>query len=169
MTRLLLFILLSFCCFLACKKAEEQIYFPPDSNGNGSTDTTITDTTITDTTIVDTSIATNPQLVLLETFNGFKCTNCPQADDIAQNLSEIFGEQLIVVGIHASPQFAAPTGTPPDEPFSTDFRTESGAIYWEEYGNPGLPSGMVNRWEFDGNTTRAPWAWSEGLEEIIQD
>ena len=39
--------------------------------------------------------------VLLEDFTGQKCPNCPEAAEIAHNLKTIYGEQLILLTVHA--------------------------------------------------------------------
>lgn len=107
------------------------------------------------------------QKILLEDLTGFRCTNCPQAHDIADQLSELYGDQLIVVGIHCSFQFALPTGATPDDPYHTDFRTAAGDEYYEFFGNPGLPTGSINRLIID-NSRLVPYsAWAETIDPMI--
>lgn len=107
------------------------------------------------------------QKILLEDLTGFRCTNCPQAHDIANQLSELYGDQLIVVGIHCSFQFAFPTGATPDDPYHTDFRTQAGDEYYEFFGNPGLPTGSINRLIID-NSQLVPYsAWAETIDPMI--
>jgi hypothetical protein len=107
------------------------------------------------------------QKILLEDLTGFRCTNCPQAHDIADQLSELYGDQLIVVGIHCSFQFAFPTGATPDDPYHTDFRTPAGDEYYEFFGNPGLPTGSINRLIID-NSRLVPYsAWAETIDPMI--
>ena len=43
--------------------------------------------------------ATSRTHVLVE-FTGFRCVNCPKASETAQDLKNIYGEQLIVVAMH---------------------------------------------------------------------
>ena len=39
--------------------------------------------------------------VLLEEFTGQMCTNCPEAQRRISSMKEQYGDQLVVVGIHA--------------------------------------------------------------------
>lgn len=116
----------------------------------------------------DTSSSGVVQKVLLEDLTGFRCTNCPQAHAIADNLADIYGEQLIIVGIHCSLQFAFPTGDE-GEPYSTDFRTEAGETYYEEFGMPGLPTGLVSRRIINNSPIIAPPDWAETVSGIITE
>lgn len=109
------------------------------------------------------------QKVLIEDLTGFRCTNCPDAHRIADNLSDIYCSQLIVVGVHCSLQFAYPTGATADDPYHTDFRTEAGDVYYEEFGNPGLPKGLVNRRIIDETAIISPSAWAEAITAILQE
>lgn len=149
--------------YLSCKK-DEAIEEPPvqenqpDEEEDNNEDPTDTDTTTFEPV----------QRVLLENITAFRASNCPQANSIAQNLQTFYSDQLIEVRIHASTMFAQPTGSNPDEPYATDFRTESGNIYYDElFGNPGIPSGSVNRSENNGNLVMNSSAWNQAIEPII--
>jgi len=107
------------------------------------------------------------QKVLLEKFTGFRCTNCPQANDIAQNLKSVFGDQLIVVGVHCSLQFAFPTGATPNDPYHNDYRTTAGEAYHAAFNQPGLPSVLVNRKIVEGTAVIAPSESAAIIQQIL--
>ena len=112
------------------------------------------DTTSTiDTTTVVSGGDTVLQYVIIEDFTGFHCQNCPLAHDKGQELIDLYGDRLIVVGIHAS-AFADPGGLPPTDPFGVNLITAAGTEYddyWTISTNFGYPKGMVSRTEFDGD------------------
>ena len=54
--------------------------------------------------------------ILLEDYTGHKCGNCPRAAEKAEELKEIYGDQLIPIAIHAG-FFASDFGGN----FTTDF------------------------------------------------
>ena len=85
--------------------------------------------------------------VLLEDFTGHKCINCPAAHDIAHDLTNIYGEDtLIVVSIHSG-FYASPAGAP----YDYDFRTEAGTEYASAFAVQGYPMGMIDRINDGGN------------------
>ena len=97
---------------------------------------------------------------LLEEYTGHKCPNCPDAIEEAKTLKSIYGEQLILLTIHAGP-LAEPDQT---GPYTADFTTETGNTLFSVY-NPGfVPSGTVNRStpkaEFVGN-------WEGAIIDIL--
>lgn len=107
------------------------------------------------------------QKVLLEKFTGFRCTNCPQANNIAQNLQSVFGDQLIIVGVHCSLQFAFPTGATPSDPYHNDYRTTAGEAYYAEFNQPGLPSVLINRKIVEGTAVIAPSESADIIQQIL--
>ena len=85
--------------------------------------------------------------VLLEEFTGQRCTNCPAAHAIIEKLEEQYGEDLVVVSIHAgSFGIAAPDGLMQPE----------GDIYSEKWGIKAFPCGIVDR--SSGILTDSEWA-----------
>jgi len=82
--------------------------------------------------------------VLLEDYTGHTCVNCAEAGLIAHDLQEIYGEQLIVMAVHAG-FFAWPV---PNDPYlSDDFRCAAGNAWNTYFGveQAGNPNGLVNR------------------------
>lgn len=86
--------------------------------------------------------------VLLEDFTGQKCPNCPEAAELAHNLQTIYGEQFIVITVHAG-YYSEPSAS---GDFTADFRTQEGNELNGYFGFIGYPSGMVNRTEYKGAT-----------------
>ena len=78
----------------------------------------------------------------------------------------IYCGDVIVVAVHCTPTFAAPTATPPD-PFSTDFRTVAGEEYVSTFQPPGLPNGLISRREYDGSQVVGEDNWSSAVAAIL--
>src|SRR5688572_17264194 len=60
--------------------------------------------------------------ILIEDYTGFKCGNCPAAATTIYNtLLPVFGQDLITIGVHASPsntftEPSPPASLPPNAP-----------------------------------------------------
>ena len=96
--------------------------------------------------ITDADSYVNPdKKIIIEDFTGHKCSNCPDAAREIETIHEIYGDQIISMGIHVSNSFARPN--PIGNSYDYDFRTNWGDDWYEEYGisSIGLPKGMVNR------------------------
>ena len=81
--------------------------------------------------------------ILLEDYTGHKCTNCPDAAIIAEQLEDDTSLNVILVAIHASPDGSFQAT---DDVFIDDFTTEAGDTYVTEM--PGMfanPMGTINR------------------------
>ena len=102
--------------------------------------------------------------VLLEEFTGHQCPNCPEGSSTAEALKELFGDQLIIISIHAG--FFART-TAPD--FLADYRTAAGNEISAYFGVAYNPVGMVNRKEFIGSLLLNPSAWGGAISEILEE
>ncbi len=86
-----------------------------------------------------THIANPRNRVLLEKYTGMRCTNCPQADTVIAALQSSYGDNLVVVAVHAIDVFAKPyTG-------NEDLRTEAGNAWVGYFGITSLPKVLVNR------------------------
>ena len=117
----------------------EEPYLVPVSGGNG------------------TEPGDNVRKVLLEDYTGQKCPNCPEAAEIAHDLQAIYGEQLILLTVHAG-YYATP-----DAEFTADFRTVEGTelnSYFEILANP---LGMVNRTEYGGKRVLQTGDWEAAV------
>ncbi len=100
--------------------------------------------------------------VLLEEFTGHQCPNCPEGSRVAKELSDFYGDRLVIMSIHAG-FFAEPSASP----FGYDFRTEEGEDLHDFFGVSSYPTGMINRKSFDGSRLISPSAWGEAISQII--
>jgi len=116
-------------------------------------------------------IESGSRKVLIEDFTGHLCQNCPDAAVVAARLHDLYGDQLIIVGVHAGPDvFVAPASPPnPDGSYSTDFRTAAGDAYAQSFGINALPKGMVSRREFQGTNILGEGDWGAATAEIIEE
>ena len=121
---------LSLFLFLAgaCDKIPEGEYIKePTDNGNDCTPTLQSDTL---------------QRVLLEEFTGVKCNNCPEANRQAKNLQTVYGDQLILLAIHAGNLATT------DAQHPRAFNTEEGTELFNFFNLFGVPVGFVNRKDY---------------------
>ena len=94
--------------------------------------------------IPDAPIINSNKKVLVEEFTGVQCVNCPTGSLELENLLSLYGENLIVVSIHAG-DFA-----PPYPQNIYDFRTEEADNLINYLGNPpSYPSAVINRKDYD--------------------
>jgi len=108
--------------------------------------------------------------LLLEDYTGFKCTNCPDAHEVADEIRTDHGDQVIVMSMHVSSSFAEPEpGAVFPEPFSQDFRTEAGETYVSQFGIAALPSGIINRRKFDNQLPVSFEAWPGAVDGVIDE
>lgn len=109
----------------------------------------------------------NPvQKVLLEDFTGHTCVNCPGAAEIAHDLIEQHGGNLILMTIHAG--WFAQTG---DAPYDTDLTCEDGTAIdnFFEVGLQGNPNGMINRMGYDQEHVIGPANWASKVDEGLAE
>jgi hypothetical protein len=104
--------------------------------------------------------AANIRKVLLEDYTGQKCPNCPQAAEVAHNLKAIYGEQLVILTVHAGP-YSVPDAS---GNFTADFRTPEGTELNAFFGFPGYPMGMVDRTEYGGMRILLKDSWEAAVE-----
>jgi len=100
--------------------------------------------------------------VLLEEFTGHLCVNCPEATKLANDLKQVYGEQLVLIAIHSGD-----LSVPSEPPFEADFRTQVGTDIFNQYQPIGVPTGMVNRTSFDGNTVLFKDVWEPAIQELL--
>jgi len=113
----------------------------------------------------------NPERkVLIEDYTGHKCGNCPRATRSAYDLKNIYGENLIIIAVHAG--FFAQTN-PPQAPFYTyDFRNSVSTDLDNDFGVSliGNPNGMVNRrTNSDGSNIFAYTSWADEANKVLFD
>jgi hypothetical protein len=103
--------------------------------------------------------------VLLEDYTGHTCVNCPKAAISASNLKGTYGDQLVLLAVHAG-FFANPTSA---GDFTYDFRSEAGTA-WDNFfgvGMVGNPNGMVNRIGYPNNHIIAPAGWGSAVSNAL--
>jgi thiol-disulfide isomerase/thioredoxin len=102
--------------------------------------------------------------VLVEDYTGHTCGNCPRAAVALEPLKSLYGDDLIILSVHAG-FFAWPQL--PDYP--TDFRTPVGDDIDQFFGvsAAGNPNGMVNRKEVNGNQILAYTSWGSEISNNI--
>lgn len=101
--------------------------------------------------------------VLLEDCTGFRCNNCPQAAATAQTLKGVYGDRLVVVGVHMKQAFAGPEWPYDDGEFDTDLRTDAGNAYDQAFSIAGLPSGLIDRTPYNDVLGISVSNWSEAV------
>ncbi len=104
--------------------------------------------------------------VLLEDYTGHKCTNCPRAEIIAHDLKNYYGDNLIVMCVHAG-WFAQPSSS---GYYTYDFTTPTGNELDQYFGISavGNPNGMINRTKVDGSVIINPDNWGTAIDNIIK-
>ncbi|MBK6964862.1 MAG: Omp28 family outer membrane lipoprotein [Bacteroidales bacterium] len=103
--------------------------------------------------------------VLLEDYTGHTCVNCPKAAVTAHNLKETYGDQLVLLAVHAG-FFANPTAS---GDFIYDFRSEAGTA-WDSFfgvGMVGNPNGLINRIGYPNNHITAPAGWGAAVGNAL--
>lgn len=134
--------LLATLVFSACDIIEEP--YMTNSGGNGNNGEVV-------------------RKVLLEEFTGHQCPNCTEGAATAATLKEFFGDQMVIISIHAG--FFARTSAPN---FLTDYRTAAGNEINSYFGISYNPVGMVNRKEGSGSPILNPNAWGGVISEILE-
>lgn len=86
--------------------------------------------------------------VLLEEFTGQNCVNCPEAHAVIEKLEQQFGEELIVVSIHA--------GSFGISEKNAGLMQEEGNTYAAKFNVDSYPSGVVD--EKGGATKYQDWS-----------
>ncbi len=107
------------------------------------------------------------RVVLVEEFTGVGCVQCPQGSVELENLLGIYGENLVVVSIHAG-DFVNPL---PQS--NVNFKTDEGEALINYLGSPPFyPSAVVNRKDFDGGNYRIQTGrnnWVSFIDQELQD
>ena len=99
--------------------------------------------------VPDPPIIDSERKVLVEEFTGVGCVQCPAGSAELENLLAIYGDNLVVVSIHAG-DFSEPLSQS-----NVSFKTDDGESLINYLGNPAFyPSAVVNRKDFDGGSYR---------------
>lgn len=108
------------------------------------------------------SAKANDKVILLEEFTGHTCVNCPEATMLAHDLKTTYGEQLLLLSIHAGA-----LAEPKDSPYDTDFRTSTGTAIFNQFAPLGVPTGMVNRTSYDGGVVLWKDSWEPAVADLV--
>jgi len=105
--------------------------------------------------------------ILLEEFTGHQCPNCPNASTIAQQLKTYYGEQFILISIHAG-ELAEPD---PYGTWSYDFTTFTGDDIYNTFPiGTSIPKGLISRTDWGAaNFVLDANAWGTRIESIKND
>jgi len=104
--------------------------------------------------------------ILVEEFTGVGCVQCPSGSEELENLLGSFGNNLVVVSIHAG-DFVNPL---PES--NVDFKTDDGENLLNYLGAPFFyPSAVVNRRDYDGGVYLLQYGkdeWAGFINEELQ-
>jgi len=109
-------------------------------------------------------VETYTKKVLLEDYTGQACQNCPRAAEQAHEIQEQYGEQVVVIAVHAG-YYAEPTSSYPN-----DFTTDTGDAWDTHFGNSSLgnPNGMVDRINYPNFHVLQFSQWEEKVSLQLQ-
>ncbi len=102
--------------------------------------------------------------VVLEEFTGHLCVNCPEATQLARNLKVVYGDQLVLISVHAGD-----LAVPGDAPFDADYRTPAGTEIFNFYDPVGVPTGVVNRSDYEGSLTLFKDQWEPAIQALLEE
>lgn len=112
---------------------------------------------------------TGARKVLVEDYTGHKCGNCPRASKAIYDIKESFGENMIIMAIHAG-GFSDPF--PSGAPYYTyDFRTPEATELDTDFGISlaGNPNGMINRRMVNGSYIIGSTKWASEAANVLFD
>jgi len=104
------------------------------------------------------------QNILIEDYTAHTCVNCPRAARQLEEIQHTYGDRIIPIAIHVSS-----LAQPYNSPFEADFRTTVGTELDNEFGisGPGLPKGMINRTEYNGDIKVPDGEWPTAVAAFI--
>lgn len=134
------FLLLPFLLLVSCEVIEAPYFEESYLNSLPADERCLLDAAEKRANITDVALK---KKVLLEEMTGHQCGNCPSASKEAHRLKELFGDDLIFIGIHAGPLANIRPGQPK---YATDFRTEAGDEFYGTLNDRNaVPLGLVDR------------------------
>lgn len=108
----------------------------------------------------------NYKKTLLEDYTGMRCPNCPDGTTIAEGLSTVYGNSLVVVAVHAG-GLSSPIGN-----YTADYRTDAGDKWNGStgYGIVSYPTGLINRKTYSPNDVKLDrTAWTSVMTTAKND
>ncbi|MBU8893871.1 MAG: Omp28 family outer membrane lipoprotein [Bacteroidales bacterium] len=114
----------------------------------------------------DASLPVPIKQILIEEFTGHQCGNCPEGAEMIKTLKELYCDHIIPIAIHAG--YFAEIYTN-GEKYTYEYRTGDGNIIdtYFEASSSGVPNGMINRKEIDGDRTQNPANWATVVAEML--
>ncbi|HPI19880.1 MAG TPA: Omp28-related outer membrane protein, partial [Candidatus Kapabacteria bacterium] len=100
------------------------------------------------------------QKILLEDFTGFLCNNCPAAHELAYELKEQLGNQLVILAVHAG-YYAKP-----NLQYTYDFRTAAGTEINDHFSVQAYPNGMFNRTAYNNKIPLGVDYWGAAINTL---
>lgn len=104
------------------------------------------------------------QKILLEDYTGWKCTNCPRAAAKTAELISKYGENLVVMAVHAT-TFASPS----ESNNNLDLRTEYGEKWANDFNCTALPAGMINRTKIESSYAVNDASWDNHIQNFLSN
>jgi len=144
-------ILLILLLFASCDITEvsyDDLYFTSD--------------TISNETNTEDSVEVAIRKILIMDFTAHKCSNCPDAHEIINQLKSIHGEKIVPMAIHVTPL----ANTDPNNGYTTDFKTETGNEIYFEFQIKIIPNGLINSFQKSSMTSSS--AWAEQIDDYIE-
>jgi hypothetical protein len=110
---------------------------------------------------------TGERKVMVEDYTGHKCGNCPRAAKALYDLKSVYGDKLVIIGVHAG-TFATPF-PPAAGIFTYDFRNPVSMELDTDFGISlaGNPNGMVNRRVVNGSHIISSTKWSSEIATVL--
>ncbi|MCE2961754.1 MAG: Omp28-related outer membrane protein [Chitinophagales bacterium] len=105
------------------------------------------------------------RVVLLEEYTGASCVNCPDGHRIVKEILTQFGSRVAAVGLHPKGNVLAKPveeGNP-----DLDFTTEEARLLANTFLVSSLPSGTIDRKQFDGSIVQGRFELKQRVESVI--
>lgn len=104
--------------------------------------------------------------VLIE-YTGFRCVNCPTAAETAQDLADVYGEQLIMVAMHPATNHFTQTKNA-----QYDYTCAAADTYYLFMGGASttpFPTGNIDFRAVEGTYMTAPSSWAARLQQLSNE
>lgn len=103
------------------------------------------------------------RVVLLEEYTGASCVNCPDGHRIVKEILTQFGSKVAAIGLHPKGNVLAK----PVEIGGPDFTTEEAKLIGNTFMVSSLPSGTIDRKQFDGSIVQGRFELKQRVESVI--
>jgi hypothetical protein len=99
---------------------------------------------------------------LFEEFTGSKCTNCPDGHQELKDLKAIFGDTMIITGVHAGSLAV------PNEEYPYEFRVAEGLELYTDFKGSFVPFAVLNRSLYSSSSViipRTSGTWKNAIQQ----